>query len=407
MKEKVALIIGGSNGIGLSIATQLKKNYDKIYIVDKSLPSCNLGSNVEYIKFNLLNDDYSIFNNFKDINTLVITSGFGRVSAFEDLNESEIINNFKVNTIGIIRIVKIFYDKLCNDKDFNCAIMGSIAGLVSSPLFSVYGSTKAALCKFIESINIELEMKGSKNRILNVSPGSIKGTNFNGGTNDINETYNLANDIIEKMNKKETIFIPEYAPIYKDVLDRYNNDPHEFGINSYNYKIKNNRINEKPQLKIGYLSGTFDLFHIGHLNLLKKAKEYCDYLVVGVHKDASHKNKEVYIPYNERVEILKQIKYVDEVIQSLPEDNEVYNVINYDFLFVGSDYKDSERFNRYEEYFSDKGVKIIYFPYTKGTSSTKLRTMIDKKISLDDISTDNITIRKKVINIDNRELNLR
>jgi hypothetical protein len=69
---------------------------------------------------------------------------------------------------------------------------------------------------------------------------------------------------------------------------------------------------------------------------------------------------------------------VDEVIESLPEDDAVYNLIKYDFLFVGSDYKGSDRFNRYEEYFKDKGVKIIYFPYTKDTSSTQLRIIIDK-----------------------------
>jgi len=78
------------------------------------------------------------------------------------------------------------------------------------------------------------------------------------------------------------------------------------------------------------------------------------------------------------LEIVKNIKYVDEVIEALPEDDAVYDIIKYDYLFVGSDYKGSERFRRYEEYFKDKGVKIIYFPYTKGTSSTQLRSAIDK-----------------------------
>ena len=180
------------------------------------------------------------------------------------------------------------------------------------------------------------------------------------------------------MYKKETLFIPDYDNTYKAVIERYNSNPRKFGIESYNYKIEKNRINEQPQIKVGYLSGTFDLFHIGHLNLLKKAKDYCDYLIVGVHKDASHKNKETYIPFEERVEIVKNIKYVDKVIQSKPEDCDVYDTEKYDFLFVGSDYKGTERFNRYEEYFENKGVKIIYFPYTEGTSSTQLRKAIDK-----------------------------
>lgn len=381
MSEKRALVVGGSNGIGLSIVTELiNDEYDKVYIIDRARPEY-INEKIEYIKFNLLDEDYSIFERFIDIDTLIITAGFGRVTQFENLLEQEIVNSFKVNTVGIIKIIKKFYDRISDEKEFNCAIMGSISGLISSPLFSVYGASKAALCKFIESVNIELECKGTKNRILNVSPGSIKGTRFNGGSNDLNETAELARQIINRMNNKEELYIPDYEEIYKSVINRYNEDSNKFGVESYNYKVENNRLSNRPQVKIGYLSGTFDLFHIGHLNLLKRAKEYCDYLVVGVHKDAAHKNKEVYIPFEERVEIVKNIKFVDKVIQSLPEDNEVHDMIKYDFLFVGSDYKGTERFNRYEEYFADKGVKIIYFPYTQGTSSTKLRSALDNKIN--------------------------
>lgn len=108
---------------------------------------------------------------------------------------------------------------------------------------------------------------------------------------------------------------------------------------------------------------------------------YCDYLVVGVHRDGSHKGKEVYIPFEERMEILRSISFVDEVIESEKEDSDIYSkgIVLYDMLFVGSDYKGTERFNSYEEYFKDKGVQIIYFPYTKGTSSTQLRAALSKK----------------------------
>ena len=111
---------------------------------------------------------------------------------------------------------------------------------------------------------------------------------------------------------------------------------------------------------------------------MRRAKEHCDYLVVGIHKDASHKGKDAFIPFDERVDIVRNIKYVDEVIQSEPEDSDVYTkgIVKYDYLFVGSDYKGTERFNRYEAYFADKGVEIIYFPYTQGTSSTQLRDYI-------------------------------
>ena len=173
----------------------------------------------------------------------------------------------------------------------------------------------------------------------------------------------------------------DYESIYKEVLDSYIKNPVEFGQKSYEYKQQSGRIRNRPQLRIGYLSGTFDLFHIGHLNLLRRAKEYCDYLVVGVHKDASHKKKKVYIPFEERVAIVKSITYVDKVIESYPEDDEAYREIKYHYLFVGSDYKGTERFKRYEDFFKDKDVEIIYFPYTTETSSTKLRALIDASIA--------------------------
>ena len=173
---------------------------------------------------------------------------------------------------------------------------------------------------------------------------------------------------------------PQYEEVFKNVLARYHDDAHQYGVDSYNYKLQNGRLSNRPQLKIGYLSGTFDLFHIGHLNMLRCAKQYCDYLVVGVHKDASHKGKIAFIPFEERVDIVRNIKYVDQVIESEPEDSDVWakGIVKYDYLFVGSDYKGSERFNRYEEYFKDKGVEIVYFPYTQGTSSTQLRKAIEK-----------------------------
>ena len=129
---------------------------------------------------------------------------------------------------------------------------------------------------------------------------------------------------------------------------------------------------------IGYLSGTFDLFHIGHINLLTNAKKYCDYLVVGINRDASHKGKTVFIPFEERLEIVKSIRFVDKVISAYPEDSEAYQEIKYDFLFVGDDYKNSERFNRYEDFFRNTNVKIIYLPYTQHISSSQLRELITK-----------------------------
>ncbi len=376
-----ALIVGGSNGIGMAIAMELKSCCDKIYIVDKVEPESALCPQLEFCKFDLRNDDFSFFDRFEDVDSLFITAGFGRVAPFEQLLDTEIRNSFAVNASGCIRVVRCFYEKLIGKRDFYCAIMGSIAGLISSPLFAVYGATKASLCRFVESVNIELEMAGSPNRILNVSPGSIQGTRFNGGKNDWTRISELARKIVECTKNRSMIYIPKYRETFGAVIERYNSDPHAFGIQSYEYKKTGNREVSKPQLKIGYLSGTFDLFHIGHLNLLRRAKEYCDYLVVGVHPDASHKGKQTYISFDERIEIVRNIKYVDRAIMAPREDSDVYEtgILKFDFLFVGSDYQNTERFKAYEAYFADKGVRIVYFPYTQGTSSSQLREALIRK----------------------------
>lgn len=372
---KKALVIGGANGIGLAMALLLAKEYEQVTIIDKVGSNMEMPNNVVIEIANLLNGDLSFLANHHDIDTLIITAGFGRVTHFENITEVEISNCFQVNSVAVTKILRHYYPRMQQTENFYCAVMGSIAGLVSSPLFSLYAATKAAICRLTESLNIELEKSGTDNRILNVSPGSIKGTRFNGGDNDLTQTSLLAKEIIKRMYCHSTLYIPQYEEVFKGVIDRYHTDPHQYGVDSYEYKMNCGRFNDKPQLIIGYLSGTFDLFHIGHLNLLRRAKQHCDYLVVGVHKDASHKGKSTFIPYEERVEIIRSIGYVDKVIPSEPEDCDIYikGIVKYDRLFVGSDYKGTERFERYEAFFADKGVEIVYFPYTQGTSSTQLR----------------------------------
>lgn len=375
---KQALVIGGSNGIGLSIALELQSKGHIVHVVDKERNSDLAHIDCEQV--NLLNTDFTFLQHYQDIDTLVITAGFGRIAPFEDLLDQEIQNSFQVNSIAVLKILHHFFSRMKQQKPFQCAVMGSIAGLISSPLFATYGATKAALCNAIESLNIELEKAGTDNRILNVSPGSIKGTRFNGGNNDLSQTEGLAKEIIRRMEQRETLWIPQFEEVYQGVIERYRKDPRQFGLESFDYKMASGRTSSKPQLIIGYLSGTFDLFHIGHLNLLRNAKQHCDYLVVGVHKDASHKGKKAFIPFEERMDIVRSIKFVDKVIPSEKEDCDVYlkGIVKYDYLFVGSDYKGSERFNRYEQIFANTDVKIIYFPYTTGTSSTQLRDALEE-----------------------------
>lgn len=378
---KKAIVVGGSNGIGLAIVNRLiDKNYF-VYVLDVSEPdTIYLKENsYEYIKCNLLDFNEKMFEELaadSEVDTLMITAGFGRVADFEYLHIAEIENMLNVNTIAAIKIIRLFYEKIKNTIPFYCGIMGSIAGLVSSPMFSVYAASKAGICRFVESVNIELEQAGVRNRILNVSPGSIKGTKFNGGKNDLELTLGLASKIIDAMWGTEELLIPDYDEIYKGVLERYKADSHAFGLCSYQYKKQSGRVQNEKRVRIGYLSGTFDLFHIGHLNLLRRAKEQCDYLIVGVHPDASHKGKKTFIPFEERMEIVGSSKYVNKVVPSCQEDSDAWELWHYTKLFVGSDYKGTERFIKYEEFFNNKNVEIVYFPYTTGTSSTQIRECI-------------------------------
>ncbi|MEX0895727.1 MAG: adenylyltransferase/cytidyltransferase family protein [Patescibacteria group bacterium] len=140
--------------------------------------------------------------------------------------------------------------------------------------------------------------------------------------------------------------------------------------------------NKSEKTIVGYTTGVFDLFHIGHLNILKKAKQACDYLIVGVTSDTlvnSRKNKKPVIPFQERMEILKAIRYVDEVVEQSDMDKfTTWKKLQFNVMFVGDDWKGSRRWNKYEKELNTVGVKIVYFPYTRNTSSTLLKATLEE-----------------------------
>lgn len=126
---------------------------------------------------------------------------------------------------------------------------------------------------------------------------------------------------------------------------------------------------------VGYTSGVYDLFHIGHLTLLKNAKALCDKLIVGVTSDelVSYKNKKAVIPHFERMEIVRNVKQVDAVVPQNDMDKfRMWERLKFDVMFVGDDWFDTPKWKVLDEMFKKVGVKIIYFPYTQGTSSTMI-----------------------------------
>lgn len=381
---KKAVVIGGSNGIGAAIARGLMDRGYEVCILDIAQPDREIfhsGEAWTYYPFDLTHLDLTLAQQLSadpEVAGVMLTAGFGRVAAFQDLHTAEIEKLLTVNTVSTIRLIRQFYDRIRGAAPFFCGVMGSIAGLCSSPLFSVYAASKAAICRFTESVNIELEAAGTDNRILNVSPGSLAGTRFNGGSNQLSQMAGVAEQILEALLQRQTLLIPNQA-VYGDVLRRYQADPHAFGMESYAYKQASGRVQQGKKVCVGYLSGTFDLFHVGHLNLLRRAKAQCDHLIVGVHPDASHKGKQTVIPFDQRMEVVGGIRYVDQVVPACREDSDAWQLWQFDRLFVGSDYQGTERFARYEAFFADKGVQIIYFPYTQSTSSTQIREKITSK----------------------------
>mgnify|MGYP006092718813 CR=1 FL=1 len=138
----------------------------------------------------------------------------------------------------------------------------------------------------------------------------------------------------------------------------------------------------KKQIILGYTTGVFDLFHVGHVRLLKKAKSLCDKLIVGVSSDKlvkKYKNKYPIISQKERIEVVKSNKYVDYVVSQNTLDKFIsWKKLKYDLVFVGDDWFATTKWKQLDIKFKESGVRIIYLPYTKGTSSTKINNILSK-----------------------------
>lgn len=132
--------------------------------------------------------------------------------------------------------------------------------------------------------------------------------------------------------------------------------------------------------KVGYTTGVFDLFHIGHLNILRRAKEQCEHLIVGVSTDEcvrTYKNKTPVIPFEQRIEIVKAIKYVDEVVPQVSMDKmDAWEKIKFEALFHGNDWQNSEMYNKLIQEFDSIGVDVVFLPHTDGISSSEISMKI-------------------------------
>ncbi len=139
-------------------------------------------------------------------------------------------------------------------------------------------------------------------------------------------------------------------------------------------------MDSKKKYKKGYTDGVFDLFHIGHLNMIQAAKEQCEYLIVGVHGDdvvQSYKNRKPIINEKDRSRIIEAIKGVDEVrINRFRDKIKLWEEYQFDVIFIGDDWKGTERWNHFEKELKALSVDVVYVPYTKGISTTEIREKI-------------------------------
>ena len=137
---------------------------------------------------------------------------------------------------------------------------------------------------------------------------------------------------------------------------------------------------------VGYAPGAYDLFHIGHLNILRTAKSKCDHLIAGVISDEmfrSVRGFEPFVPVDERLEIVRHIEYVDDVyMETTPEKLDAWNALHFDRIFKGDDWRGTPRGEKLEADFASVGVEVCYFPYTTTTSSTMLRNALTQAVQL-------------------------
>lgn len=190
---------------------------------------------------------------------------------------------------------------------------------------------------------------------------------------------------ISVMKQLQEMGVAEYS-IYDPARDYPKKRKPIVSENSNVISESTDRSREKKKYHTGYISGVFDLFHVGHVNLIKRAKEQCDYLIVGVVSDKGvikHKGVAPFIPFKERIEMIRSCRYVDEAVE-IPVDlngpKEAWSMYHYDVQFSGSDYINDPYWLNAQQWLREHGADLVFFPYTKETNSTNIKALIEKKL---------------------------
>ena len=205
------------------------------------------------------------------------------------------------------------------------------------------------------------------------------------GINDsLAREYNLfSNDYLDKLRNKDILnnFYKKHTISLKKIEENI------YKTSDTKMMDLINKIEKSSHKKynIGYVAGVFDLFHIGHLNILKRAKEMCNHLIVGVVSDrgvTEYKKVELFIPFEERIEIVRSCKYVDEAHEipfEHPTTIDAFNMYHFDVQFSGDDYINDPGWLYMKDFLEKNGSEMVFLPYTKDTSSTKIKELINRK----------------------------
>lgn len=343
---KKAVIVGGSNGAGLAITKALIDRGFYAVVLDRVAPQQGVldGAEFSYRHIDLLDLNYDALEELAsdpEVSFLMITAGFGRVADFEYFHPIEISNMITVNATATICILKTFYSRIKSSEDFYCGVMGSISGWMSSPMAAVYAASKAAICRFMESVNVEIEYSGSSNRITDISPASFKGSRFNGGENNIDLLADLARDIVSHIFARDCLYIPQYEELLKGVLERYHSDPHGYGLYSYEYKRNSGRIENTTRMKIAYVhipGRTVDRELINKLAIMKRK---CSYLCVGIGaSEVGGEDRDAAL--SDMRDALKDYRFIDRIVCNPGSCDQEMKKLGCNCFFVFDDAVDAD-----------------------------------------------------------------
>lgn len=250
---KVATIYGGTHGLGLETALQLVTSGYQVDLIGRDFRQAKSvfselsvqAGRVKFIRHNLVADrlEQLLPQVHSAPDAVFYIAGAGRIEAFSETNPEYIRNCFMINAEVPANLIAHYYPRLLNQSDFFFGCVTSIAGQIVSPLFSVYAASKAAESRLIESVNIELKAAGAVNNITDFCPGNFAGSSFFGDVTDLPRLSNLAAQLIKATFSKVNRFIPNYETVYRSVIEQYHADSEQFGLSSYEFKMKRHKEN--------------------------------------------------------------------------------------------------------------------------------------------------------------------